>query len=50
MTMGGLLPVFCMYLAAAKRQADLGKLNGTLDRHLQGVHRAEGGLFRRSLI
>ena len=41
---GPAVPVFCMYLAAAERQgADLGQAERhAADRHLQGVHRAEG--------
>ncbi len=41
---GPAVPIFCMYVAAAERQGVAhGKLNGTLaDRHLQGVHGAEG--------
>ena len=41
---GPAVPVFCMYLAAAERQgADLGEAQRhAADRHLQGVHRAEG--------
>ena len=41
---GPAVPVFCMYLAAAQRQgADIGEAERhAADRHLQGVHRAEG--------
>ena len=41
---GPAVPVFCMYLVAAERQGvDLGRAERhAADRHLQGVHRAEG--------
>ena len=41
---GPAVPVFCMYLVAAERQgADTGQAGRhAADRHLQGVHRAEG--------
>ena len=41
---GPAVPVFCMYLVAAERQgADIGQAQRhAADRHLQGVHRAEG--------
>ena len=46
---GPAVPVFCMYLVAAERQgADLSQAGRhAADRHLQGVHRAEGVALRR---
>ena len=45
---GPAVPVFCMYLVAAERQgADLARARRhAADRHLQGVHRAEGVALR----
>ena len=45
---GPAVPVFCMYLVAAERQgADIGtSQRHPPDRHLQGVHRAEGVAVR----
>ena len=41
---GPAVPIFCMYVVAAERQgADIGTAQRhAADRHLQGVHRAEG--------
>ena len=48
---GPAVPVFCMYLVAAERQVSTSRCSmAPADRHLQGVHRPEGGLFAPSRI